>query len=107
MDTWSEVGLTEMVRYMYDDCMANVFQKYLEDTCIRQFNEIERLKEQLKGEECLVEALEMELEAGQMNVLAVNIQAAEAEFRYEEKAHECLMRKMAGSYAVPIRRLSW
>ena len=93
----------EMVAHMYDDSMGNVFQKYLEGICIRQCEEIALLKEQLKGEECLVEALEMELEAGQMNVLAVNIQAAEAEFRYEEKARECLMRKMAGSYAVPIR----
>ena len=44
MDTWSAVGPTEMVRPMYDDCMNNVFNKYLEDICKSQLDEIAELK---------------------------------------------------------------
>ena len=103
-----------MVLPMYDDSMDNILCKYLEDICKRQAAEIRELEvdlddalRNLEGAERYIDRMhklfEKQAEEHIMTDLAINIQAAEAEWRYDEKSRECLMRKIAGSYAVPIR----
>ena len=87
-----------MVRHMYDDSMSNVLIKYLEDIIKRQQTEIMELEVELdealtnlEGAERYVDRMfklfEKQHEEHVTNTLAVNIQAAEAEFRADEERH--------------------
>ena len=84
MDTWSAVGPTEMVLPMYDDSMENVLHKYLEGVCMRQWKE-------LQDKDSIIAELKAKLDDADRALLAVSIQAAEAEDRADNEKRQRLV----------------
>ena len=91
----------EMVRHMYDDNMSNVLIKYLEGVIKQQQSEIRELEvdldealTNLEGAEHYIDRMhklfERQHEEHVTTNLAINIQAAEAEFRADEEKRKRL-----------------
>ena len=114
MDTWFAVGLTEMVRLMFDDPRDNARINYLEALLELQAAEIAKLEVEVRELEVDIDEALTNLEGAEryidrmhklfekqaaehiMTDLAINIQAAEAEFRADEekrKRLQLLMRR--------------